>query len=628
LPTTCSKEGFSGLTLPGEGGCFLGGGVFWQQVLAKLTCLHRLNHVYAQAAAAPDRWEFLAALLQILNVRYEVPPDGLARIPREGPLVVVANHPFGGIEGIMLPDLLGRVRRDVKMLANYLLRQVVELRDLFLYVDPFGTRSSAYASLAGLRQARSWLQQGGVVAVFPAGEVSHLHLAERAVTDPVWSPTLGWLVRQSGAAVLPVFFAGHNGILFQTLGLIHPFLRTLLLPREALNKGGKTIQVKIGQVIRPETLASFGSPAEVTAYLRLRTYMLGGQGGSQVPQRRGFLRPRRGGRVLAQVVAPVAPPSLAAEVNQLPAEQLLVTSGPHQVYYAHAGQIPALLQEIGRLREITFRAVGEGTGRAIDLDRFDAHYLHLFVWQAATQEVMGAYRLGRTDQILATQGKEGLYTATLFNFADRFLQDIQPALELGRSFVRQEYQKNYAALLLLWKGIGRFLVQRPQYQHLFGPVSISNAYNEFAQGLLATWLSMHTFLPELAQYIHPKHPFHLQPDRDLELRLALAGTNAVEDLSALLAEVDPQRRGVPVLLRQYLKLGGKILGFNRDPHFNQALDGLILVDLRQTPAQVLQRYMGKEGWASFAAYFGQGEDARGSVAVRLSCGLEWVERPC
>jgi putative hemolysin len=326
------------------------------------------------------------------------------------------------------------------------------------------------------------------------------------------------------------------------------------------------------------------------------------------------------------VVAPVAPASLAAEVGQLPAEQLLLTSGPYRVYYAHAGQIPSLLQEIGRLREITFRAVGEGTGRAIDLDRFDAHYLHLFVWQGATQEVVGAYRLGRTDRILASQGQKGLYTATLFNFAAEFLQGIQPALELGRSFVRQEYQKNYAALLLLWKGIGRYLVQRPQYQYLFGPVSISNAYNEFAQGLLATWLSMHRFLPELAPYIRPKYPFLLHPDRNEELRLALAGTEAVEDLSALLAEVDPHRRGVPVLLRQYLKLGGKILGFNRDPHFNQALDGLILVDLRQTPAPVLQRYMGKEGWVRFAACHGQ--DPRKAIPVELGGGLEWGERPC
>ena len=581
----------------------MGGGTLWQQLLAKLICLARLNQVYARAASATDCWEFSATLLQVLQVRYEVEPEDLSHIPRQGPLVVVANHPFGGIEGIILLDLLGRVRQDVKLLANYLLRQVKELRERFIYVDPFGHRGSAHANLAGLRQARSWLQQGGVVAVFPAGEVSHLHLGQRTVTDPDWNPAVEWLLRQSEAPVLPIFFAGHNGFFFQTLGLLHPFLRTLLLPRETLNKSGKTIRVKVGQLIRPKILQQLGSRDEIMTYLRLRTYLLQGETGSSRAPKRFFPLPRRRPKPKpAEIIAPVCPRILAAEIARLPREQLLVVSGTHQVYYAQAEQIPSLLQEIGRLREITFRAVGEGTGRPLDQDRFDAHYLHLFVWEAAKQEVVGAYRLGLTDQILATQGKNGLYTSTLFNFTDKFLQEIQPALELGRSFVRREYQKNYAALLLLWKGIGRFLGQRPQYRYLFGAVSISNSYSELAQGLMTTWLRLHTFLPELAQNIQPRYPLQLKPDRGRELRLVLAGTDIVEELSTLLADVDPQRRGVPVLLKQYLKLGGKILGFNRDPQFNQALDALILVDLEQTPVALLQRYMGPDGWAKFASY--------------------------
>ncbi len=267
-----------------------------------------------------------------------------------------------------------------------------------------------------------------------------------------------------------------------------------------------------------------------------------------------------------------------------------------------ADQIPNLLQEIGRLREVTFRQVKEGTGKAIDLDRFDAHYLHLFLWNREAQEVVGAYRMGRTDRIMKELGSTGLYTATLFDFQGEFLEEINPALELGRSFIRLEYQKNYSALLLLWKGIGQFVAQNPHYQVLFGPVSISNEYNEFSQGLLATWLSMHNFLPELAQFIRPKNPFEVKKFRCQDLRLALTGTQAVEELSALIADVDPNQKGVPILLKQYLKLGGKLLGFNRDPNFNNVLDGLILVDLLQTSHQVLQRYMGKEGLARFTQY--------------------------
>ncbi len=599
------KEGFTGFTVPVAQKRDSQVAAWLRQLVAKLTCLDRINRVYAQAAAHQDQWRFLTALLEVLQVEYDVDPEDLARIPAQGPLLVVANHPFGGLEGIILPALLGRVRQDVRLLANYLLKPVVQLRQLFIYVDPFGTRESARANLRGLRQALAWLQQGGVLGVFPAGEVSHLHLSTRTVTDPVWSPTVARLQRQTQAAVLPVYFDGHNGMLFQALGMLHPLLRTTLLPREALNKTGKTIRVKLGQVIAPEVLAALKSATAVMDYLRLRTYMLQNYFTRPAPAHQFRGRPRlREYRPRKPVVAAEAPTHLAAEIQQLPATQLLIQSGPFQVYVAQAHQIPLVLQEIGRLRELTFRAVGEGTGRAIDLDRFDGHYDHLFLWQTEAQEVVGAYRLGRTDRILAEQGRTGLYTATLFHFGPAFLRAIQPALELGRSFVRLAYQKNYSPLLLLWKGIGRYLTRHPHYRFLFGPVSISNAYNEFSQGLLATWLSMHTFLPELAQHIKPKNPFYLHTDRTEQLRLALAGTQKVEDLAAILADVDPCRRGVPILLKHYLKLGGRLLGFNRDPQFNDALDGLILVDLHQTPAAVLQRYLGAAGYEVFARHQG------------------------
>ena len=290
------------------------------------------------------------------------------------------------------------------------------------------------------------------------------------------------------------------------------------------------------------------------------------------------------------------------EIDSLPASQALLDSGGMRVYYARARQIPNLLREIGRLREITFRQVKEGTGKAIDLDQFDGHYLHLFLWNQERRELVGAYRLGGTDQILPTMGSKGLYTATLFDYRTDFLREISPALELGRSFVRMEYQKNYLALLLLWKGIGQFVARNPQYQRLFGPVSISNEYNEFSQGLLATWLSMHEFLPELAQFIRPKNPWHIKKLENPDLRLALAGTREIGELAALIADVDPNQKGVPILLKQYLKLGGKLLGFNRDPKFNNVLDGLILVDLRETPQKVLQRYMGEVGLGRFRDY--------------------------
>ena len=346
-------------------------------------------------------------------------------------------------------------------------------------------------------------------------------------------------------------------------------------------------------------------------YLRLRTYML--RGNFQKNSRPSL--PAKNKKIFPEDI--IGAPDLKVmikEVDGLPRSQVLVHSGNMIVYYAPAEQIPNLLQEIGRLREKTFREVKEGTGKAIDLDRFDAHYLHLFVWNKDTSELVGAYRLGCTDRILRTMGSKGLYTATLFDYRAEFLREINPALELGRSFVRSEYQKNYSALLLLWKGIGEFVVRHPHYQRLFGPVSISNEYNEFSKSLLATWLSMHNFLPELAQFIRPKNPFQVKKFQNQDLRLALTGTQEVEQLAALIADVDPNQKGVPILIKQYLKLGGKLLGFNQDPNFNDVLDGLILVDLRQTPPKVLQRYMGAEGLESFRQFYNsQTNDANESA---------------
>jgi putative hemolysin len=597
------QDNFCGLNLPANTGKYFNWLNLFQSPLEKLIGLKQVNQIYARAAAAPDQWQFLARLLSALNVHYDLSAVDLARIPTHGPVVVVANHPFGGVEGIILPSLLGKVRRDVKILANYLLQPVTELQDLFIYVDPFGTNHSTKANLASLREAMVWLKQGGLLGIFPAGEVSHLAWPKLEITDPVWSNTVARLIRKSQADAVPVFFAGQNGPFFQWLGLVHPLLRTAMLPREALNKSGKTIRVKIGQVIDREKLQSLGTDDEVMDFLRLRTYMLQenfpscSKNAARLPLPHLKKKP-----VPEKIIDAPDSKAIIKEVNNLPASQTLVQSGSQVVYYGYADQIPNLLQEIGRLREITFREVQEGTGQAIDLDRFDAHYLHLFLWNRETREVVGAYRLGRTDKIIQTIGTAGLYTATLFDYQPEFLQEIHPALELGRSFIRCEYQKNYSALLLLWKGIGQFVAQNPLYQILFGPVSISNEYNEFSQGLLATWLSMHTFLPELAQFIRPRNPFQFKKYRSQDLRLALAGTQKVEEISALLTDVDSKQKGIPILLKQYLKLGGKLLGFNRDPHFNDVLDGLILVDLLQTPQHVLQRYMGKAGLAKFADF--------------------------
>jgi hypothetical protein len=301
------------------------------------------------------------------------------------------------------------------------------------------------------------------------------------------------------------------------------------------------------------------------------------------------------------VIDEVPRATLQAEIDALPPDKRLIDHGRFHVYCARAAQIPWALQEIGRLRELTFRAVGEGTGRSSDIDLFDAFYLHLFVWDAHAAAIVGAYRLGLVDEILARHGKRGLYTHSLFKYRTRMLDSLSPAIELGRSFVRAEYQRSFAPLLLLWAGIGRFIERSPQYAVLFGPVSISARYAPASRRLIVEYVSAYRADTRLAREVRPRRPFR-DGARTAPPGAAMSAPASLDELSRRVAEIEHDGKGVPVLLRQYLQLGGRLLGFNLDRDFADTLDGLIMVDLREVEEAVLARYMGKRGAAAFRAY--------------------------
>jgi putative hemolysin len=291
---------------------------------------------------------------------------------------------------------------------------------------------------------------------------------------------------------------------------------------------------------------------------------------------------------------------LQAEIDRLPAEALLASQGDHQIYIARAEQIPTLLPEIGRLRELSFRAVSEGTGRACDLDRYDQDYLHLFLWSRSGQEIIGSYRIGCVDELRARRGTAGLYTSSLFKFRGAFLDKLGPALELGRSFIRPEYQRRPLPLALLWRGIGEFVVRNPRYKLLFGPVSISRAYHSRSRRIMVEALSQHRRCAALSALVAARNPPRERLGRDDRAAVSTL-VKDVEDISNLVAEIETDNKGMPVLLRHYLRLGAKLLSFNVDPSFGNCLDGLIVVDLRQSDEKLLKRCMGEAGYRSFVA---------------------------
>jgi putative hemolysin len=567
-----------------------------------LLLLTRLDAVYRHIAKKGEVRGFVDETLEKLEVRYDMGDADLSGAPRTGPLLVVANHPFGGIEGLILASLLLRARSDVKVMANHLLGRIPELQELLICVDPFGTRAATAKNTRPLREALRWLKEGHVLAVFPAGSVSHLHLRERRVIDPTWNAGIARIAQRSQAHVLPVFFGGANSLLFQVAGMVHPRLRTALLPHELLNKGKKTIRVRIGNTIPFKKLETFDGDEKLIGYLRMRTYALkhrcqgaAARGTTMDMERVSFIKRQ----VISQTVESDA---ICVEVGNLPSGQLLLESDGFAVYHAKAHQIPNLLFEIGRLREITFRQAGEGTGKVIDLSRFDLYYTHLFVWSTRRRELVGAYRLGQVDTIVERFGKEGLYTNTLFNLKDSFLRHVDHGIELGRSFVREEYQRLYSPLLLLWKGIARFVALNPRYTILFGPVTISGAYSALSRQLMVSYMTVNHYAPDLARFIRPRTPPRGRSFRRLSLEDCGRLPGDIDDLSSLIADIEADRKGVPVLLKQYVKLGGRLMGFNIDRSFGNGLDGLILVDLMKCDRRLLDRYMGRQGAAHFFGY--------------------------
>jgi len=555
----------------------------------------RLIRLRNDARNFEDPFAFVDVALRELQVQLDLPAFEEEKIPASGPVIITANHPYGGLDGLMAMATIGRRRRDLKILVNPELAALDGIGSLMIPVDPFGGPQAKRANVAGMRKAVRWLEGGGALLIFPAGEVSHLSLRTLSISDPPWSTTIARLIRMCGAPVVPMYFGGANSALFQLAGIVHPRLRTLLLPHELGNKLGARVAIRLGQPLSPSKLAAFDTDPQLAAHLRLKTYLLRD---SAAPAAR--VPPRATGRRALEPIAPaIDPDRLSCEIETLPPEMLLVSSGRMRVYCAPTSRIPWTLQELGRLRELTFRAVAEGTGRSADIDVFDDYYEHLFIWNTQTREVVGAYRLGRTDAISRRFGKRGLYTSTLFDYNDLFLKLLGPALELGRSFVRIEYQKSFASLMLLWKGIGEYVSRHPRYCRLIGPVSISNDYRPLSRELLVGFLRKKSFDPLAPTLVRPKRPFRGR----FSLR-SVGGEDEsladIETLSTVVADLEPDGKGAPVLLRQYLKLGGRMLGFNVDPDFGDALDCLVLVDLRKTNPRVLRKYMSDAGWERFS----------------------------
>lgn len=558
-------------------------------ILNQISGLKILGNIYQadknlSQITEPDM--FITQTLKLLNIKYDIVSGTTHSISENGGLIIVANHPFGAIDGLILGHLIKQTRNDVKILANSYLKDIPALESLFIDVDPINKKASLQKNSTALKHAIKYVREGGCLIIFPAGEVSHLKLREHRIVDAEWSVMVAKLIKLAKAPVLPIYFHGANSLNFQLLGLIHPWIRTILLPRELLKKINSEVKLSIGQTIQFNRIKKLESDMLIR-FLRVSTYALSSK---NKPEK--IIRPDNSLN-FSTIINPVPTELLHEEIKHLPDNQTLITTTKTRVMFAYAKQIPWVLQEIGRLRELTFREVGEGTGKDIDIDIYDSYYIHLFLWDTNKQCIIGAYRLGLTDEIINCYGIKGLYSYSLFKYSEKKLRELGPSIELGRSFIRSEYQRSPSSLSLLWKGIGCFIAKKSCYRTLFGPVSISNNYRDISRKLIVDCLRTNRLMKEISRSIKPRKPYktsHKTPWQQSELN----GLSDITLVSEIIAQLEQGERGIPILIKQYIKLGGLFLEFNVDQEFNDVLDGLIVVDLLKTETELLEYFIGKD----------------------------------
>ena len=523
--------------------------------------------------------EFSAHVLEEVGVRYEIPPEQLERIPREGGFITVSNHHYGSIDGMILSAVVGSRRPDYKILTTFFLSLIPSLKDSFIPVDNFST--GGVRSISGIRAALGHIGDQHPLGLFPAGEVGTWQKGknrtslgkDKVVEDIPWAENIVKLIRKSGFPVIPIYFEGGNSKSFHVLGRIHPRLRTVRLIHEVFNKPGTVVRVRIGQPIPAAEMAAMDVPA-LGRFLRSRTYALEGQLQESTPP--------SSQAALAPVAEPVPADEVRAEMAKLD-RFLLFENGDYRAYLIPTGEAPVVMRELYRLREETFRAIGEGTGLALDTDEYDAYYKQMILWHVPNQEIVGAYRLGFGPEIMeAHGGLRGFYSDTLVKYGDKAEALLARSMELGRSFVVQKYQREVQSLRLLLTGLAVSVLQRPELEYYSGPVSISNDIPHFYKSLIVDYVRKNYPMPDAERIATPSHPFvpdYLSVNPD-DLNVASGNIDALD--RTLTALSDGKYR-LPVLVRKYFSCGAKLVCFNVDPLFCDSLDGLIFLKYSDFP---------------------------------------------
>ena len=545
----------------------------WQKsainLLDKLLGISKMDTLYQKhQMQGLSKEEFADKLISLLEITISGEQQLIEKIPQTGPLVIASNHPFGGIEGVILARIISKVRPDLKVLANQGLKIFDELQDYFIFTNPLSENDPRNGP--SLRRCLQHVKQGNALLMFPAGRVSYYQSDKKRISEHNWNRIITRLCQIDNAKYLPVFVNGQNSPWFYRLGRVYYRLRMLMLARELLNKKGAKVHLDSGFTVSGNKVHS-PELARALSYAQSQTWH------TQWP-------PDTTTEHLP-LLEPVDKSLINEELQGLPAEQKLLCYKHYDIYYGWQSQIPNCVTEIARLRELVFRQHNEGSGQPIDTDDFDATYTQLFVFDNKHQEIVGAYRMGQTDRLMAEHGKSGLYLHKMFKFGDDFINQQQACLEMGRSFLIPRMQRSHLGLFLLWRGIGAFVCQFPQYRTLYGTVSISKLYDPRSVKLIedAFVKPSRSVSPRVAfeKSIHP------------ELADYSSQFDLKADIGACLQSLEADGKDIPVLQKQYFKLGAQFHCLGIDQSFNHTPGLLLSVNISQIPKKLLKLYLGE-----------------------------------
>jgi len=567
---------------------FIGTFIGW--LLMKVLKISTLNKIYNRNKHLKDL-HFLDAILDDIQIKFEIPEEDLKRLPKEGAYITVSNHPLGGVDGILLLKLMLEQRDDFKIIANFLLNRIEPLKPYIMPVNPFEDRKDAKSSISGFKNSILHLRDGHPLGVFPAGEVS-TYRDGKLVVDRPWEEAAIKLIKKAEVPIVPIYFHAKNSMLFYKLSKISDTFRTAKLPSEVLTQKRRTIKVRIGRPISVEDQKEYPVLEDFSEFIRRKTYMLSNAFEDKPKILDNIQSTLKTPKAPKNIVTPVATELMTQEVEALRKDDSrLLQSKNYEVFLAQATKIPHILREIGRLREITFREVGEGTNEAIDLDAFDNYYHHMFLWDNEKNVIAGAYRMGLGSKIFERYGIDGFYLQDLFRFEPELYKMMSESIEMGRAFIIKEYQQKPMPLFLLWKGIVHTTLRYPEHKFLIGGVSISNQFSNFSKSLMIEFMKSHYYDPYIAQYVHPKKEFKVKlkdADKDFLFDEMEADLNKFDKI---IDEIEPGALRLPVLLKKYVKQNARLVAFNVDPLFNNSVDGLMYIKIADLPESTVRPVM-------------------------------------